>query len=128
MIVSTIELEDGENVRRINNGAGSTTSNFYKLRFVRSHIVQGTTNTIPNTAPTPAQVLTANNSLDTDLNAYFASNFAYGSDWLTSVTPRYICYESNRDLMNAAGASVTYIHAQVDVYEIVKSTGNQMAF
>jgi hypothetical protein len=126
MITSTIELEDGENVRRINNGAGSTTASFYKLRFVRSHIIQGVTTTIPNTAPTLANVLAANNSLDTDVATYCTSNFAYGSDWAT--TTRYICYESNRDLMNAAGVAATYLHSQVDVYEIVKSTGNQMAF
>jgi hypothetical protein len=126
MTTSTIELEDGENVRRINNGAGSLTTNFQKLRFVRSHIVQGVTTTIPNVTPTLANVLAANNALDTDVNTYCTSNFPYGTDWATNT--RFICYESNRDLMNAAGASVTYIHSQVDVYEIVKSTGNQMAF
>lgn len=122
MTIGTIELDDNSNVRRINNGAGSTTVNFYKLRFVKSVIVQGVTTTIPNTTPTLANVLAANNSLETDINTYCTSNFPYGTDWAT--TTRYICYESNRDVMNAAGASVTYLHAQVDVYEIVKSTNN----
>lgn len=122
MDISTTQLEENSNVRRINNGSGSTAINFRKLRFVRTHIVQGVTTTIPNTAPTLANVLAANNSLETDINTYCTSNFAYGSDWAT--TTRYLCFESNRDLMNAAGASVTYVHAQVDVYEIVKSTTN----
>ena len=92
------------------------------MKFVKSAIVQGVTTTIPNTAPTLANVLAANNGLDTNVSTYCTSNFAYGTDWQT--TTRYICYESNRDLMNAAGVAATYIHAQVDVYEIVKSTNN----
>lgn len=118
----TLELEENGNLVRINNGSGSTTVNFRKLKFVKSAIVQGVTTTIPNTAPTLANVLAANNGLDTNVSTYCTSNFAYGTDWQT--TTRYICYESNRDLMNAAGIAATYIHAQVDVYEIVKSTNN----
>ena len=118
----TLELEENGNLVRINNGSGSTTVNFRKLKFVKSAIVQGVTTTIPNTAPTLANVLAANNGLDTNVSTYCTSNFAYGTDWQT--TTRYICYESNRDLMNAAGVAATYIHAQVDVYEIVKSTNN----
>lgn len=122
MITSTTELEDTQNVRRINNGAGSTTTNFYKLKYVRTHIVEGVSVTIPNVTPTLANVLSANTSLDTDINTYCTSNFPYGTDWAT--TTRYICYESDRDLMNAAGSAVTYVHAHIDVYEIVKSTNN----
>ena len=118
----TLELEENGNLVRINNGSGSTTVNFRKLKFVKSAIVQGVTSSIPNTTPTLANVLTANNDLTTDVSTYCTSNFPYGTDWAT--TTRYICYESNRDLMNADGASVTYIHAQVDVYEIAKSTNN----
>jgi hypothetical protein len=118
----TLELEENGNLVRINNGSGSTTVNFRKLKFVKSAIVQGVTTTIPNTAPTLANVLAANNGLDTNVSTYCTSNFAYGTDWQT--TTRYICYESNRDLMNAAGVAATYLHAQVDVYEIVKSTNN----
>ena len=118
----TLELEENGNLVRINNGSGSTTVNFRKLKFVKSAIVQGVTTTIPNTAPTLANVLAANNGLDTNVSTYCTSNFAYGTDWQT--TTRYICYESNRDLMNAAGVAATYLHAQVDVYEIVKSTTN----
>ena len=118
----TLELEENINLVRINNGSGSTTVNFRKLKFVKSAIVQGVTTTIPNTAPTLANVLDANNGLDTNVSTYCTSNFAYGTDWQT--TTRYICYESNRDLMNAAGVAATYLHAQVDVYEIVKSTTN----
>jgi hypothetical protein len=122
MTSGTLELEEGQNLVRVNNGSGSTTINFRKLKFVKSAIVQGVTTTIPNTAPTLANVLAANNSLDTNVSTYCTSNFAYGTDWAT--TTRYICYESNRDVMNAAGVAATYIHAQVDVYEIVKSTNN----
>lgn len=122
MTTSTVQLEDENNLVRINNGSGYNTSNFYKLKFVKSAIVQGITSSIPNTTPTLANVLTTNNDLTTDVSTYCTSNFAYGTDWAT--TTRYICYESNRDIMNAAGANVSRLHAQVDVYEIVKSTGN----
>ena len=122
MITSTTELEDQQNVVRINNGSGYNTNNFYKLKFVKSAIVQGVTSSIPNTTPTLANVLTTNNDLTTDVATYCTSNFAYGSDWAT--VTRYICYETNRDIMNAAGANVSRLHAQVDVYEIVKSTNN----
>lgn len=122
MTSGTLELEEGQNLVRINNGSGSTTINFRKLKFVKSAIVQGVTSSIPNTTPTLADVLTANNGLDTNTSTYCTSNFAYGTDWQT--TTRYICYESNRDIMNAAGANVSRLHAQVDVYEIVKSTNN----
>jgi len=118
----TLELEENGNLVRINNGSGSTTVNFRKLRFVKSAIVQGITSSIPNTTPSLANVLTANNGLDTDTSTYCTSNFAYGTDWQT--VTRYICYESNRDIMNAAGANVSRLHSQVDVYEIVKSTNN----
>jgi hypothetical protein len=122
MDLGTLELEENGNLTRVNNGAGSTAINFRKLKFVKTHIVQGVTTTIPNTTPTLANVLAANNALDTDVSTYCTSNFAYGTDWATIT--RYICYISNKDLMNAAGASVTYVHAQVDVYEIAKSTNN----
>jgi hypothetical protein len=118
----TLELEENGNLVRINNGSGSTTVNFRKLKFVKSAIVQGVTSSIPNTSPTLANVLTTNNDLDTNVSTYCTSNFAYGTDWAT--TTRYICYESNRDIMNAAGANVSRLHAQVDVYEIVQSTNN----
>ena len=118
----TLELEENGNLVRINNGSGSTTVNFRKLKFVKSAIVQGITSSIPNTTPSLANVLTANNDLDTDTSTYCTSNFAYGTDWQT--VTRYICYESNRDIMNAAGANVSRLHAQVDVYEIVQSTNN----
>jgi hypothetical protein len=118
----TLELEENGNLVRINNGSGSTTVNFRKLKFVKSAIIQGITSSIPNTTPTLANVLTANDDLTTNVSTYCTSNFAYGTDWAT--TTRYICYESNRDIMNAAGANVSRLHAQVDVYEIVKSTNN----
>ena len=122
MTSGTLELEEGQNLVRINNGSGSTTINFRKLRFVKSAIVQGITSSIPNTTPSLANVLTANNDLDTDTSTYCTSNFLYGTDWQT--VTRYICYESNRDIMNAAGANASRLHSQVDVYEIVKSTNN----
>ena len=89
---------------------------------MKSAIVQGITSSIPNTTPTLANVLTTNNDLTTDIATYCTSNFPYGSDWLT--TPRYICYESDRDIMNAAGANVSRLHAQVDIYQIVQESGN----
>jgi hypothetical protein len=122
MTIGSLQLEGSENVVRINNGTDYNASNFYKLKFVKTAIVQGITSSIPNTSPTLANVLTTNNDLDTNVSTYCTSNFAYGTDWAT--TTRYICYESNRDIMNAAGANVSRLHAQVDVYEIVKSTGN----
>jgi hypothetical protein len=122
MVSGTTELEENGNVVRINNGTGSTTINFRKLKFVKTALVQGITSSIPNTTPTLANVLTTNNDLTTDISTYCTSNFPYGTDWQT--TTRYICYESNRDIMNAAGANVSRLHAQVDVYEIVKSTNN----
>jgi hypothetical protein len=122
MIIGTKELENSRNLVRVSNGLGFDEVEFYKLKYIKTAIVQGVTTTIPNTGPDLADVLTANDSLDSDVQAYCTDNFPYQDDWAT--TTRYICYESNRDLMNAAGASVTYVHAQVDVYEIVKSTGN----
>jgi len=122
MTIGSLQLEGSENVVRIDNGTGYNANNFYKLKFVKSAIVQGITSSIPNTTPTLANVLTANDDLTTNVSTYCTSNFAYGTNWAT--TTRYICYESNRDIMNAAGANVSRLHAQVDVYEIVKSTNN----
>jgi hypothetical protein len=122
MTIGSLQLEGSENVVRINNGSGYNTNNFYKLKFVKTALIQGVTSSIPNTTPTLTNVLTANNDLTTDVSTYCTSNFAYGTDWQT--TTRYICYESNRDIMNAAGANVSRLHAQVDVYEIVNSTNN----
>lgn len=120
--LSSVQIESRDNVIRVNNGAGYNSFNFYKLEYVKTHIVQGITSSIPNTTPSLADVLTANNGLDTNTSTYCTSNFAYGSDWLT--TPRYICYESNRDIMNAAGANVSRLHSQIDVYKIVQDAGN----
>jgi len=122
MTIGSLQLEGSENVVRINNGTGYNANNFYKLKFVKSAIVQGITSSIPNTTPTLPNVLTANDDLTTNVSTYCTSNFAYGTDWQT--VTRYICYESNRDIMNAAGANVSRLHSQVDVYEIVKSTNN----
>jgi hypothetical protein len=122
MTIGSLQLEGSENVVRIDNGTGYNANNFYKLKFFMSAIVQGITSSIPNTTPTLANVLTANDDLTTNVSTYCTSNFAYGTNWAT--TTRYICYESNRDIMNAAGANVSRLHAQVDVYEIVKSTNN----
>ena len=122
MSQSSIQIESQNNVVRVNNGSGFSANNFYKLKFIKSVIVQGTTSSIPNTAPVPADVVTANNGLTTDVNSYCATNFPYGTDWLTAT--KYICYESNRDIMNAAGANISRLHAQVDVYQIVQQAGN----
>ena len=120
--LSSVQIESRDNVIRVNNGAGYNSFNFYKLEYVKTHIVQGITSSIPNTTPSLANVLTAIDDLDTDVSTYCTSNFQYGSDWLT--TPRYICYESNRDIMNAAGANASRLHSQVDVYKIVQYAGN----
>jgi hypothetical protein len=122
MIKGTKELEDTQNVVRVSNGLGYDTVQFYKLKYVRSSIVQGVSQTIPNTAPDLADVLAANDALDSDVQTYCTDNYPYQNDWATNT--RYICYESNRDIMNAAGIAASYLHAQVDVYEIVKSTNN----
>ena len=122
MSQSSLQIENQKNVVRVNNGSGFNANNFYKLKYIKSVIVQGITSSIPNTTPTLADVLAANNGLDTNVSTYCTSNFAYGTDWLT--TPRYICYETNRDIMNAAGANVSRLHAQVDVYQIVQQAGN----
>ena len=122
MSQSSIQIESSKNVVRVNNGSGFSANNFYRLEFIKSVIVQGTTVSIPNTSPLPADVLAANNGLTTDVNNYCTSNFPYGSDWLTAT--KYICYESNRDIMNAAGANLSRLHAQVDVYQIVQIAGN----
>jgi len=121
MSLSSLQIENKKNVIRINNGSGYNSFNFYKLEYVKSAIVQGTTS-IPNTAPTVADAKAANDSLDANVSSYGTTYFAYGTDWLT--TPRYICYETNRDIMNAAGANVSRLHAQVDVYQIVQQAGN----
>jgi len=122
MVTGTKELENAQNVVRVPNGLGYDTIQFYKLKYVRSSIVQGVSQTIPNTAPDLADVLAANDALDSDVQTYCTDNYPYQDDWAT--TTRYICYESNRDIMNAAGIAASYLHAQVDVYEIVKSTNN----
>lgn len=122
MAVSSIQIESEKNVVRIANGGDYDSFNFYKLEYVRTHVVPGILTTIPNVSPSPGDVSSANEDLTTFLETYCDTNFPYGNDWLT--TPRYICYESNRDLMNAAGAAATYLHAQVDVYLIVQEAGN----
>lgn len=118
---SSVQIESQRNVIRINNGSGYNSFNFYKLQYVKSVIVQGTTG-IPNTAPTVADSDAANNSLDANVSSYCTTYLAYSSNWL--ITPSYICYESNRDIMNAAGANVSRLHAQVDVYQIIQDAGN----
>jgi hypothetical protein len=122
MIIGTKELEDTQNVVRIPNGAGYEEYNFYKLQYVKTEIVQGVTASIPNTTPTLNQVNLANKGLDTDNETYCSNYFPYDPDWQNNES--FICYESNRDIMNAAGANVARLHSQVDVYRIVQSTNN----
>ena len=121
MAISSVQIENKGNVVRINNGSGYNNYNFYKLQYVKSAIVQGTTS-IPNTSPTVADAKAANDSLDTNISSYCTTYHAYSSNWLS--TPSYICYEVNRDIMNAAGANVSRLHAQVDIYQIVQESGN----
>jgi hypothetical protein len=125
MAKSSYQIESQNNVIRINNGPGYNLVNFQQLEYVKTHIVPGILTTIPNMTPSPGDVLSANEDLTTFLETYCTSNFAYGSDWAT--TTRYICYESNRDVMNAAGIAANYVHAQVDIYRIVQIPLNNKA-
>jgi len=120
MITGTKELEGSTNVRRIIASGATGLYDFYKIKYIKTVIVQGINNTIPNVAPTQGAVVAANDGLDTDVESYVASNFPFDPDFMNNIS--YLCYETNRDVMNAAGASVTYLHASVDVYEICQSS------
>ena len=77
MDISTTQLEENSNVVRVNNGTGSLTTNFRKLRFVKSHIVPCASQQLPNTpAPTQLQIKQVNDFLTTDVEAYCFSFFS----------------------------------------------------
>lgn len=120
MITGTKELEGSTNVRRIIASGATGLYDFYKIKYIKTVIVQGISNTIPNVAPTQGAVVAANDGLDTDIESYVANTFPFDPDFMNNIS--YLCYETNRDVMNAAGASVTYLHASVDVYEICQSS------
>ena len=122
MITSTTSLEGSTNAKRIIASGATALYDFYKIKYVQTVIVQGISNTIPNVAPTQNAVVAANEGLDADVESYVANHFPFDVDYMN--TTSYLCYEVDRDVMNAAGASVTYLHAQVDVYEVVQSTNN----
>ena len=122
MVTSTTGLEGSTNARRVIASGATGLYDFYKIKYIKSVIVQGITSTIPNVAPTENQVVAANDGLESDIESYVANNFPFDVDYMN--TTSYLCYEVDRDVMNAAGASVTYLHAQVDVYEVVQSTNN----
>lgn len=122
MVTSTTGLEGSTNARRVIASGSTGLYDFYKIKYIKSVIVQGITSTIPNVAPTQGSVVAANDGLDADVESYVANNFPFDVDYMNTIS--YLCYEVNRDVMNAAGASVTYLHAQVDVYEVVQSTNN----
>ena len=122
MITSTTSLEGSTNAKRIIASGATALYDFYKIKYIKTVIVQGISNTIPNVAPTQTDVVDANDGLDSDVESYVANYFPFDVDYMN--TTSYLCYEVDRDVMNAAGASVTYLHAQVDVYEVVQSTNN----
>lgn len=125
MITSTTSLEGSTNAKRIIASGATGLYDFYKIKYIKSVIVQGITSTIPNTSPTQGAVVAANDGLDADVESYVANNFPFDVDYMN--TTSYLCYEVDRDVMNAAGAAVTYLHAKVDVYEVVQSTNNLIA-
>lgn len=120
MITGTKELEGSTNAKRIISSGSTGLYDFYKIKYIKTVIVQGISNTIPNVAPTQNAVVAANDGLDSDIESYVANHFPFDPDFMNNIS--YLCYETNRDVMNAAGASVTYLHASVDVYEICQSS------
>jgi hypothetical protein len=84
--------------------------------------VQGITETIPNTSPTMSDVKAANDGLDQDIQDYVDDFYPFDPDYMNNDS--FICYEVNRDIMSPSGASDSCLYAQVDVYQVVKSTNN----
>lgn len=122
MVTSTTGLEGSTNARRVIASGATGLYDFYKIKYIRTVIVQGISNTIPNTSPREDAVVSANEGLDADIESYVANRFPFDVDYMNITS--YLCYEVSRGVMSAADAGVTYLHAQVDVYEVVQSTNN----
>jgi len=109
---------------RVNNGTGSLTAQVGKLNLVGSAQIFHTTGAISGGSPTQAEMLSANNSLNTQCEVYVnttAPTTFNANDWFT--TTRYICYREDRDPVGL-GAAAIRLSATLLIYEIIKSTGN----
>lgn len=109
---------------RINNGTNSLVAQVGSLKLVGSAQVFHTTGAINGGTPTQAEMLAANNSLNTQCEIYVnttAPTTFNDSDWFT--TTRYICYREDRDPVGL-GATAIRLSATVLIYEILKKTGN----
>jgi hypothetical protein len=124
MTTGTKELEGSTNARRVIASEATGLYDFYKIKYIRTVIVQGVSNTIPNTSPREDAVIAANDGLDENIENYVKDNFPFDVDYMN--TTSYLCYEVSRGVMSAADAGVTYLHAQVDIYEIARSTEDNM--
>jgi hypothetical protein len=108
---------------RVNNGTGYDTVRVGKLKLVGTVQVVHTTAAINGGTPTQAEMLSANQSLNTQCEVYVNTTAptTYASDWFT--TTRYICYREDREPIGL-GATAIRLSATVLIYEIIKSTGN----
>jgi hypothetical protein len=118
MVTSTTSLQASTNVRI----ASKVDIEFYKINYIKTDIVQGISDPIPNTSPTMLDVFNANESLDKDIEEYVNTFYPFDPDYMDNES--YICYEVNRDIMSPSGASHSCLYAQVDIYQVVKSTNN----
>lgn len=122
MITSTKSLEDTTNAKRIIASGATGLYDFYKIKYIKSIIVQGISQTIPSSAPTQADVLDANEGLDSDVENYVANYFPFDVNYINN--PSFLCYEVNRDIVSPSSVNVLYLYAKVDVYQVVQSTNN----
>jgi hypothetical protein len=109
---------------RVNNGTGSLTAEVGKLKLFSSAQIFHTTTAITGGLPTQAEMLAANNSLNTQCELYVTSTDPRqfdATDYMT--TTRYIVYKEDRDPVGL-GATAIRLSATILIYEIVKATGN----
>ena len=108
---------------RVNNGTGSLTAEVGKLKLVSSAQIFHTTTAITGGLPTQAEMLAANNSLNTQCEVYVNTTdpTTFATDWFT--TTRYIVYKEDRDPVGL-GATAIRLSATILIYEILKASGN----
>jgi hypothetical protein len=108
---------------RVNNGTGSLTAQVGKLKLVSSAQIFHTTTAITGGLPTQAEMLAANNSLNTQCEVYVNTTAptTFATDWFT--TTRYIVYKEDRDPVGL-GATAIRLSATILIYEILKASGN----